>query len=164
MPEPATGSSTPKSEPSDEAIAALLDSGSKRKKPDPDAPSPRLPEALYYYLFILVEALLVMGVWGFMRRGPLAVMKGPSLDAPVSEQVLFHLKSIVGGVGDLFASQPWLPLGVLLLAGVVFVPATPRKRRRMASLVSTVIVAVFVLLIALQFSQDMALISDPGAY
>lgn len=136
----------------------------KKKGRDMNAPSPRLPEALYYYLFIMVEAVMVMGVWGFMRRGPEAVMKGPALDAPVGEQIKFHLRSILEGVGALFAAQPWIPLGVMLLSGAVFVPTTPRQRKRMASLVSTVIVVIFVLLIALQFSEDMAGITGSGDY
>jgi hypothetical protein len=37
----------------------------------------------------------------------------------------------------------------------VFAPRTPRARKRMATLISTIVVAVFFLLIALQFSQDM---------
>jgi len=156
----------PKKAPSDDEIAAMLAAATPGKKArrDMNAPGPRLPEAIYFYMFILVEAVLVMGVWGFMRRGPEAVMKGPSLDAPVGAQLKFHLMSILNGVGDLFTGQPWIPLGVLLLAGAVFVPTTPRQRKRIASLISTIIVVVFVLLIALQFSQDMSALSGAGEY
>lgn len=167
MPETTTSPDVPhKKVPSDDEIAAMLAAATpgKKKARDMNAPSPRMPEALYYYLFIMVEAVLVMGVWGFMRRGPEAVMKGPSLDAPVSEQIGFHLMSIVRGVGDLALSQPWVPAGVLLLAGAVFVPTTPRQRKRMASLVSTVIVVIFVLLIAMQFSDDMSALSGSADY
>lgn len=165
MPEASTQPPPEKRAPSDEEIAALLAQAKPgRKKRDLNAPSPRLPEALYYYLFILVESVIVMGVWGFMRRGPEAVMKGPGLDAPVSGQIKFHLWSILDGVGGLFSAQPWIPLGVILLSGVVFVPVTPRQRKRTASLVSTIIVVIFVLLIALQFSEDMAGITGSGTY
>ncbi len=132
----------------------------KRARRDPNLPSPRLPEGLYYYLFILVEATMVMGVWGFMRRGPEAVMKGPGLDAPLVRQLAFHLRSMLDGVWSLALSQPWIPLGVLVLAAGVFLPVTSGKRKRMATVISTLIVAVFVILIALQFSADMSMASS----
>jgi len=154
---PTAANPAPKS-PTDDEIAALLRADRPgRPKPDPNLPSPRLPEGLYYYLFILVEATMVMGVWGFMRRGPEAVMKGPGLDAPLGRQLVFHLNSMLQGVVSLSASAPWIPLGVLLLAAGVFLPTTSGKRKRMATVISTVIVAVFVVLIALQFSADMSM-------
>lgn len=136
----------------------------RKKNRDLDAPSPRLPEGLYYYMFIIVESALVMGVWGFMRRGAIAVMKGPGLDAPFTEQIKFHLLSIVGGVGDLAVDKPWMPLGLMLLAAGVFLPVTPRQRKRMASLISTVVVVVFILLIALQFADDMSAAAGSAGY
>lgn len=155
-----TDSVTSKPSLSDEEIAAMISGGKPgRKKADPDQPGPRLPEALYYYLFILLEAAMLMGVWGFMRRGAAEVMKGPPLEAPVLDQVVFHLNAMFTGVNGLFAAMPWVPAGVMLLSGAVFVPTTPRKRRRISTLLSTVLVCVFVLLIALQFSEDMSRLS-----
>lgn len=128
----------------------------RKQKRDPKLPSPRFPEALYYYLFIMVEAAILMGVWGFMRMGIEETLKGPGMDAPVLDQLKFHIESIGVGLGNLFASQPWIPLGVMLLALPVFMPATPASRKRMATIISTVMVALFVLLIGLQFSDDIA--------
>jgi hypothetical protein len=144
--------------PSDEEIAALLAGAAgkdKRKKRDMDAPTPRLPEALYFYIFIVLEAVLLMGVWGFMRMGTQAVTPGIE-DASVVQWLTFNFKSMIDGIGSLLRSMPWIPVAVLAAAGVVFVPVTPRRRKRTATLVSTLIVCVFVLLIAMQFSEDMA--------
>lgn len=134
--------------------------GGRKPKRDPNAPSPRFPEALYFYMFILVEAAILMGVWGFMRMGIAETLKGPDLEAPVTDQLTFHIKSIGVGLLNLLTSQPWIPLGVLVLALPVFMPTTSAARKRMATLVSTVMVVIFVLLIALQFSDDL---SNAGA-
>ena len=144
--------------PSDEELAAMIAKAEGRKKPkrDPNEPSPRFPEALYYYLFIMVEAVILVGVWGFMRMGINEALKGPSLDAPISDQLLFHLKSIWTGFTDVIASQPWIPVGCALLVLPVFMPKTSRSRKRMATIVSSILVGVFLLLIALQFSEDIA--------
>lgn len=140
--------------PSDDELAAMIGRG-KRRKRNPDKPSPRFPEALYYYLFILVEALVLIGVWGFMGMGFDAAVSGPGLDAPVVAQFLFHLESLGRGILDVFLGRPWVVAAVMLASAAVFVPATPRKRKRMATMVSIAIVALFVILIALQFSEDM---------
>jgi hypothetical protein len=147
--------------PSDDELAEMLSRAEGRKpgkkpKRDPTKPSPRLPEALYYYMFILVEAAILVGVWGFMRMGIDEALKGPALDAPITKQLLFHLKSIGVGLTDVFVHQPWIPLGALVMALPVFMPRTPKSRKRMATIVSTVLVALFVLLIALQFNRDIA--------
>lgn len=146
--------------PSDEEIAALLAQATgkdKRKGRDQSAPSPRMPEALYYYIFILVESALLMGVWGFMRLGASAVMRGPSMDeTSVGRWVSFNISSWGEGIVSLLSREPWVPAAVMALALLVFVPVTPRQRKRAATLISTLIVAVFVLLIAMQFSEDMS--------
>jgi hypothetical protein len=147
--------------PSDDELAAMLaratgKSSGKKQRPDPNLPSPRLPEALYYYLFILVEVAILMGVWGFMRMGVEEAMKGPSLEAPFTDQIVFHIKSIGVGFLDVLTGQPWIPLGALVIAAPVFMPNTPKSRKRMATVLSTILMAAFVLLIALQFADDMA--------
>ena len=146
-----------KAPPGDDEIAAILERSRSRKPArDPTAPSPRMPEALYFYIFILVEAVLLMGVWGFMRIDADAVM-GPGLDNPdVGQWISFNLRSMLDGVAELIVSMPWVPALVMLAALVVFLPATPKQRRRAASLISMLIVAVFVLMIAVQFSEDMS--------
>ncbi|MCA8915835.1 MAG: hypothetical protein KDB90_10530 [Planctomycetes bacterium] len=147
--------------PSDEELAAMLSRADgkrtgKKPKRDPKLPSPRFPEALYYYLFILIEASILIGVWGFMRMGVDEALKGPSIEAPIIDQLVFHLKSIGIGLANVLAHQPWVPLGAAVLCVAVFVPTTPKSRKRMATIVSTVLVIVFVMLIALQFSDDIA--------
>ena len=128
----------------------------RKPKRDPTLPSPRLPEALYYYLFILVEAAIVMGVWGFMRLGVEEAMKGPSIEAPITDQVVFHIKSIWVGFLSVLANSPWMAVAAAVLAAPVFMPTTPRSRKRMATILSTLLVCTFMLLIALQFADDMA--------
>jgi hypothetical protein len=147
--------------PSDDELAAMLSrasgkSSGKKPRRDPNIPSPRLPEALYYYMFILVEVAILMGVWGFMRMGVEEAIKGPSIEAPFMDQVVFHLKSIGVGFFDVLTGQPWIPLGAAVLATPVFMPTTPKSRKRMATILSSVLMAMFVLLIALQFADDMA--------
>jgi hypothetical protein len=147
--------------PSDDELAAMLSragTGGRGRKPrrDPTLPSPRLPEALYYYLFILVEVAILMGVWGFMRMGVEEAIKGPSIEAPFMDQLVFHLKSIGVGFVDVLTGQPWIPIGAAVLAAPVFMPTTPKSRKRMATILSSVLMAMFVLLIALQFADDMA--------
>lgn len=146
--------------PSDDELQEMLDKAEggrkgKRNKPDPTKPSRRLPEALYYYLFILVEIVILIGVWGFMNMGTDEALKGPGFEEPITEQFWFHLKSIFVGFGDVLVGRPWLVPAVTGMALAVFVPRTPRARKRMASVVSTVIVGVFILLIALQFNEDL---------
>jgi hypothetical protein len=147
--------------PSDDELAAMLSRAGTRgrgRKPrrDPTLPSPRLPEALYYYLFILVEVAILMGVWGFMRMGVEEAIKGPSIEAPFMDQLVFHLRSIGVGFVDVLTGQPWIPIGAAVLAAPVFMPTTPKSRKRMATILSSVLMAMFVLLIALQFADDMA--------
>jgi len=158
----------PKQLPSDEELAAMLSraegKGGRKPRRDPKLPTPRFPEALYYYLFILIEAAILMGVWGFMRMGIEETLKGPDLEAPVMEQLTFHIKSIGVGLLNLLISQPWIPLGVLVMALPVFMPTTPAARKRMATLVSTVMVVIFVMLIALQFSDDIASAGGTGPF
>lgn len=147
--------------PSDEELADMLAKAEGRKpgkkpKRDPNEPSPRFPEAMYYYFFILVEAVILIGVWGFMRMGINEALKGPSMEAPIGDQLLFHLKSIWVGFADVIVTQPWIPVGCALIVLPVFMPKTPKARKRMATIVSSVLVGVFMLLIALQFSEDIA--------
>ena len=147
--------------PSDEELAEMLARAEgrkpgKKRKPDPTKPSPRQPEALYDYVFILVEAAILIGVWGFMRMGVEEALKGPTLEAPIMDQILFHLKSIGVGLGDVFTHRPWIPLGACVFAAPVFMPRTPKSRKRMATIVSTALMALFVMLIALQFNDDIA--------
>ncbi|MBX3458820.1 MAG: hypothetical protein KF696_02505 [Planctomycetes bacterium] len=144
--------------PTDDEIAAMLEqaSGGRKKRRDDTKPSPRLPEALYYYVFMLVESAIVLGVWGFMQRGPREVLKGPSLEAPVGEQLLFHVKSVFWGLGDVLTIHWYIAPLVALLCTAVFFPRTGRGRKRMATLVSGVVVGLFLLLIAMQFSEDLA--------
>lgn len=145
--------------PSDEEIAAMLEQatpGRKKKKRDDTKPSPRLPEALYYYLFMLLEGVIVMGVWGFMKRDPREVLKGPTIEDPILDQIEFHFMSMLRGFGDVVVNQPWLPAIVAIVSMGVFMPVTPRSRKKAATLLSSVIVAAFILLIAIQFSEDMA--------
>ena len=149
-----------KSIPSDDELADMLAKAEGRKhgkkpKRDPNQPGPRFPEAFYYYMFILAEAVILIGVWGFMRMGVNEALKGPSFEAPVTDQLLFHLKSIWVGFADVIVSQPWIPVGCALLVLPVFMPKTPKARKRMATIVSSVLVGVFLLLIALQFSEDI---------
>lgn len=61
---------------SDEQIAKMLqgDKPAKPAKPDPDAPSARLPEALYYYILTVLEAAILIGIWGYMLRGAKAAL------------------------------------------------------------------------------------------
>ena len=49
----------------------------KKPKRDPKLPSPRFPEALYYYLFILIEASILIGVWGYVLTQ--SVEHGPNV-------------------------------------------------------------------------------------
>lgn len=147
--------------PSDEELAEMLARADGRKpgkkpKRDPLKPSPRLPEALYYYMFILIEAAILIGVWGFMRMGIEEAMKGPTIESPITDQILFHLKSIGVGLVTVFQNQPWVPAIAAGMALPVFMPATPKSRKRMATIVSTVLVGLFIMLIALQFNEDIA--------
>lgn len=148
--------------PSDEEIAAMLEQATpgKKKKRDDTKPGPRLPEALYYYLFMLLEGVIVMGVWGFMKRDPREVLQGPTIEDPIMDQVEFHFLSMLRGFGDVVVNQPWLPVIVAMVGLGVFVPVTPRNRKKAATLLSSLVVAVFILLIAIQFSEDMARVSQ----
>ena len=155
--------------PSDDELAEMLARAEGRKtgkkpKRDPSQPGPRFPEALYFYLFILVEAVILLGVWGFMRMGVNEALKGPSLEAPLTDHALFHLKSIWVGFMDVLVSQPWIPIGCALLVLPVFMPKTPKARKRMATIVSSILMCVFLLLIAFQFSEDMSYASSAGPF
>lgn len=142
----------------DDEIAAMLQpaKGKRKQKSDPDATSPRMPEALYYFLFVLLESAIVIGVWGFMRQGPEAALKAPDSDQPITTRLAHDMWSMVDGLWSVLLAMPWIPLGVVAAAAAVFVPKTGRARKRMATWVSASIVIVFLTLIALQFSEDMA--------
>jgi hypothetical protein len=150
--------------PNDEELAEMLARAEGRKpgkgKRDPNKPGPRMPEALYYYLFILFEGAILAGVWGFMRMGVGEALKGPGIEAPILDQALYQLQSIWVGFVDVVLTQPWIPLGCAAVAAAVFMPKTPKARKRMATLVSSLLVCVFLVLIALQFSED---ITNAGA-
>ncbi|MDC1141949.1 hypothetical protein OAU50_02560 [Planctomycetota bacterium] len=143
--------------PSDDELAEMISGGKKRKlKPDPDTPSPRLPEALFYFLFVLLECAMLIGVWGFMVQDPSDIAYGPNMEAPIFEQLSFHLSSMWHGLTIVITDKLWVPLICTGIGALVFQPDTPRKRKRMATIVSTIIVVVFVMLIAVQFKENMA--------
>jgi hypothetical protein len=149
----------PKQLPSDEELAEMLsraEGGKGKKKRDPNLPSPRFPEALYYYLFMLIEAAILMGVWGFMRLGVEEAMKGPTIEAPVMDQIVFQIKSIGVGFLNVLKTETWVPVLSAVLTLPVFLPKTPKSRKRMATILSTLLVGLFIALIAMQFSEDMA--------
>jgi hypothetical protein len=154
----------PKS-PTDEELAEMLEQGvagkGRTKKRDDNKPSPRLPEALYYYVFMMVEMAIVLGVWGAMQAGPAEIIEGPSLDAPLSELILFNLQSAWKGLVAVLTEQWWVPLIIAGVSAIVFLPTTPRKRKRTASLISAFVVAFFFLLIAIRFADDL---SRVGSY
>lgn len=141
--------------PSDEEIAAMLNEGKPRKKRPDTEPTPRIPEALYYYLFILAESAIVLGLWGFMTRGSEGVMHGPTLESPILEQAVFYLKSLWTGFVRVLAEHWWIPLGLAAASTAVFVPRTPRDRKRLTTLMCGIIVTAFLVLIAVQFADEM---------
>lgn len=146
--------------PTDDEIALAIASAEGRDptktKPKDDEPSRRLPEALWFYLMMLFEAVILAGVWGFMLRGPNEVIKhGPTLESPIMEQVQYHLLSIWYGFVDQITERPWILIGVAVASMLVFVPGTSRGRKRVARLLSGAIAALFAALIALQFQQDL---------
>lgn len=147
--------------PSDEELAELISGdgkpkGKRKKKPDPDVPSPRLPEAIYFYMFVLGESAMLIGIWGFMSLGPELTAQGPDIEAPVFSQLTHHLGSMWHGLVITVSERFWVPLICAAIGALVFYPDTPRKRKRAATLISTAIVVVFITLIALQFKEDMA--------
>ena len=153
---------------SDEQIAHML-KGDKPAKPDPDAPSSRLPEALYYYILTVLEAAILIGIWGYMLRGAkAAVAKAPPETAPTSEQLWWHVKfgvvSTLQGLGDQMAERPWLLAGVMLGALAIFVPRTPRTRKRVVYLVSGIIVTSLAVLLVFQFTSDFGLTNSRAIY
>ena len=103
-----------------------------------------------------ITAAILMGVWGFMRLGVEEAMKGPTFEAPLMQQLEFHLKSIGSGFLSVLTGQPWIPVLAAVIAAPVFMPGTPKSRKRMATVLSTLLVCVFVVLIALQFIDDMS--------
>lgn len=156
--------SEPKSAPSDDEIAAMLGEGKPRKKRKDTEPSPRIPEALYYYLFILAESAIVLGLWGFMTRGNESAMQGPTLESPILEQAVFYLKSLWTGFVRVLAEHWWIPLGLAAASTAVFVPRTPRDRKRLTTLICGIIVTVFLVLIAMQFADQMGSTSKYSAF
>lgn len=149
----------------DEQIAALLNEGGgsgKRKKRDDRLPSPRLPEALYMYLFTVFAGLLLMGVWGYMVRGVDEVMsRGPRQNAPWTDHLMFNLRSTWEGFSDQAVQRPYIVAGIILGCLAVFVPRSSRGRKRMMQLLCALIVAAFGALITLQFTADMKLLTTP---
>jgi len=149
---------------SDEQISAML-KGDKPRKRDPDAPSPRMPEALYFYALVLFQAAVLQGVWGYMLRGIKEVVtRGPREDATFWEHARFNLVSTFEGLGDQVIARPWLSIGIAFGACAIFVPRTERGRKRMATLVTGLIVACFASLIALQFMADLGTASSHSVY
>ena len=147
--------------PSDEELAELISGDSKpdgkrKKKPDPDLPSPRLPEAIYFYMFILGESAMLIGIWGFINLGPDVVAQGPDMEAPVFSQLTHHLWSMWHGLVVTVSERFWVPLICAAIGALVFYAETPRKRKRTATFISTANFVVFIMLIALQFKEDMA--------
>lgn len=153
---------------SDEQIAKMLQ-GDKPTKPDPDAPSARLPEALYYYILTVLEAAILIGIWGYMLRGAKAALaKTPPETDPVLEQVWWHVKFAVvstsQGLGDQMLARPWLLGGVMLGALAIFVPRTARSRKRVVYLVSGIIVTSLAVLLVVQFTADFGLSNSRAIY
>ncbi len=103
---------------SDEQIAQMLNGEKRKAKPDPDAPGKRLPEALYYYILTVLEAAILVGIWGYMLRGTKGLMKAPPETAPALDQFWWHVKfgitSTLEGLGDQAIDRPWLLAGVAL--------------------------------------------------
>lgn len=153
---------------SDEQIAEMLGGKTRKPKIDPDAPSPRLPEALYYYLLTLVEAAILLGIWGYMLRGPKGLTKIPPETAPALDLVWWHIRfgivSTLEGLGDQFRDRPWIPVGIALGALAVFVPRTPKTRKRVVYLVSGVIVASLAVLLVVQFTSEFGMTGNSSVY
>jgi hypothetical protein len=105
---------------------------------------------------MMVETAIMLGVWGAMQAGPAEIMEGPSLDAPLSELILFNLQSAWKGLIAVLTEQWWVPFIIAVVSAIVFLPTTPRKRKRTASLVSAFVVAFFFLLIAIRFADDLS--------
>ena len=153
---------------SDEQIAEMLHAD-KPKKADPDAAGPRMPEALYYYILTVAEAAILIGIWGYMLRGAKsALAKAPPETAPFMDQAWFHIKfgitSTLQGLGDQAVDRPWLLAGVVLGATAIFVPRTPRGRKRVVYLVSGIIVTSLAVLLVFQFMQDFGTASSRSIY
>lgn len=153
---------------SDEQIAEML-RADKPKKVDPDAAGPRLPEALYYYILTVAEAAILIGIWGYMLRGAKSdLAKAPPESAPFMDQVWFHIRfgvvSTLQGLGDQAVDRPWLLAGVVLGAAAIFVPRTPRGRKRMVYLVSGIIVTSLAVLLVFQFMQDFGTATTRSIY
>lgn len=152
----------------DEQIADMLRT-EKPKKTDPDAAGPRLPEALYYYILTVLEAVILIGIWGYMLRGPKAALaKAPAETAPILDQTWFHIKfgivSTLVGLGDQAVDRPWLLAGVVIGAAAIFVPRTPRGRKRVVYLVSGIIVTSLAVLLVFQFMQDFGVSTSRSIY
>ncbi len=153
---------------SDEQIAEMLHAD-KPKKQDPDATGPRMPEALYYYILTVAEAAILIGIWGYMLRGAKsALAKAPPETAPFMDQAWFHIKfgitSTLQGLGGQAVDRPWLLAGVVLGAAAIFVPRTPRGRKRVVYLVSGIIVTSLAVLLVFQFMQDFGTASSRSIY
>ncbi len=151
---------------SDDQIAALLKDGvgdkPRRAKRDEKAPSPRFPEALYMYVFIVLAGLVLLGIWGYMQRGVEEVLtRGPRQNASWSDHLLFNLRSTWEGLIDQLKQRPYVPIGIVVGCVAVFIPRTTQGRKRMMRLLSALIVAAFGALIVLQFSADMKLMATP---
>jgi hypothetical protein len=147
---------------SDERIAELL-SGRKapvsrrdQRREKALRPSPRLPEALWYYLFILGETAIFLGVWGQLRGGDARPGGAPAFEAPVLEQLRHHLIALGQGLTSVLADLPWVPLLIAAMAAAVFLPGTSRSRRRVATILSSAVALVFVLLIVMGFMDQLS--------
>jgi hypothetical protein len=149
---------------SDDQIDEMLRAGRPRKA-DPRLPSPRLPEALYYFILALFEAAVLMGIWGYMLRGINEVVtKGPRHDAGVWETVRFNFLSTFEGMGDQVVQRPWLVAAIIAGCATVFVPRTSVGRKRMVTLVTGIVVAAFATLIVIQFLADMNAVTSNAIY
>ncbi|MCC6572665.1 MAG: hypothetical protein IT462_02640 [Planctomycetes bacterium] len=149
----------------DEQIAALLKPDTAKpgkKKRDDKAPSARFPEALYMYLFTVFAGLVLLGIWGYMLRGVEEVMsRGPRQNSPLTEHLLFNLRSTWEGFLDQLKQRPYIPIGIVLGCLALFVPQTTHGRKRMMQLLSALIVAAFAALIAMQFTSEMRILTTP---
>jgi len=160
-----TESPKPESGQLDDALIAAALGASKPRKPDPTLPSPRLPEAAYYYVLTLIEAAVLLGIWGFMQRGINEVItRGPGEQDSFWVHFKFNLWSTWEGLQDQCMTRPWLAAGILLGSAAIFVPRTARGRKRMATLVTGLVVACFATLIALQFMEDINMMSARSVY
>ena len=117
---------------------------------------------------LLVDAVVAVGAdAALLQRGVEAVDVGPALDEQVVDlrRVLFHSKSVAGGLAVITAYLVWGELGDLFRSGAVEAPrapraveqpllANPKVRRRLISLLALAGATVLILLKAAKATLD----------